>query len=88
MMDPTLCHYCNKSKLDPKDRYFLPSGIEVCKECAARHGKGVKGGPSKEEQKQLAPGSKRTRKEQTAQKLLEQMERNKAARTGKKKTDR
>lgn len=41
MMDPTLCHYCNKNKLDPKDRYFLPSGIEVCKECAARHGKGT-----------------------------------------------
>jgi hypothetical protein len=42
MMDPTLCHYCNKNKLDPKDQYFLPSGIEVCKECASRHGKGIK----------------------------------------------
>jgi hypothetical protein len=42
MMDPTLCHYCNKNKLDPSDKYFLPSGIQVCKECAARQGKGVK----------------------------------------------
>lgn len=24
MLDPTLCHHCNKNKLNPKDRYFLP----------------------------------------------------------------
>jgi hypothetical protein len=29
----------HKNKLDPKDRYFLPNGIQVCKECAARHNK-------------------------------------------------
>ena len=37
--DPALCHYCHKNKLNPKDRYFLPNGIQVCKECAARHSK-------------------------------------------------
>jgi len=41
MFEPSLCHYCNKNKLDPKDKYYLPSGIEVCKECAARHGAGT-----------------------------------------------
>ena len=41
MQDPKLCHYCHKNKLDPKDEYFLPNGIEVCKECAARNGKGT-----------------------------------------------
>jgi len=41
MQDPSLCHYCHKNKLDPKDKYFLASGIEVCKECAARHGTGT-----------------------------------------------
>jgi hypothetical protein len=40
MFEPSLCHYCNKNKLDPKDEYFLPNGIQVCKECAARHGAG------------------------------------------------
>jgi hydrogenase maturation factor HypF (carbamoyltransferase family) len=39
MLDPKLCHYCHKNKLDPKDRYFLPNKIEVCKECAAQHGR-------------------------------------------------
>ena len=29
MFDPSLCHYCNKNKLDPKEKYYLPSGIEV-----------------------------------------------------------
>jgi hypothetical protein len=41
MFEPSLCHYCNKNKLNPKDQYFLPNGIEVCKECAALHGKGA-----------------------------------------------
>ena len=38
------------------------------------------GAGEKEEQKQPAPRPKRSSKEQTAQKLLEQMERNKAIR--------
>ncbi|HEU5409173.1 MAG TPA: hypothetical protein VFU48_15505 [Nitrospira sp.] len=25
--DPTLCHYCNKNKLNPNEEYFLPNGI-------------------------------------------------------------
>jgi hypothetical protein len=33
---PELFHYCNVKKLDPKDRYFMPNGIEICKECTAR----------------------------------------------------
>jgi hypothetical protein len=36
MLDPKLCHYCHKNKLDPKDKYFLPNGIEVCKQCTAQ----------------------------------------------------
>ena len=36
MLDPKLCHYCHKNKLDPKDEYFLPNGIEVCKQCTAQ----------------------------------------------------
>jgi len=86
MMDPTLCHYCNKNKLDPTDKYFLPSGIEVCKECAARHGEGVKSQPSKEEPSHAAPRPKRSPKEQAAEKLLEHMARNKAARKRKQET--
>ena len=80
MMDSTLCHYCNRNKLDPTDKYFLPNGIEVCKECAARHGKPVKSQPNKEERSQPAPRTKRSPKEQAAEKLLEHMARNKAAR--------
>lgn len=38
MHDPSFCHYCNESKLDATDKYYLPNGIEVCKECAANHG--------------------------------------------------
>ncbi len=38
MFDPSFCHHCNVNKLDPKDKYFLPNGIAVCKECAERHG--------------------------------------------------
>src|SRR5215472_9028924 len=41
MQDPLLCHYCNKNKLDTKDKYYLPNGIEVCQECAARYGTGM-----------------------------------------------
>lgn len=41
MFDPIWCHYCNANKLDPKDKYYLPNGIEVCKECAAKHGSGT-----------------------------------------------
>ena len=41
MHDPAFCHYCNTNKLDPTDKYYLPSGIEVCKECAAKHGAGM-----------------------------------------------
>ena len=41
MHDPAFCHYCNVNKLDPKDKFHLPSGIEVCKECAVRHGSGT-----------------------------------------------
>lgn len=41
MLDSKLCHYCHKNKLDPKDKYFLPNGIEVCKQCAAQHGAGT-----------------------------------------------
>jgi hypothetical protein len=41
IQDPSLGHYCHKNKLDPKDRYFLPSGIQVCKECAAGHARGA-----------------------------------------------
>jgi hypothetical protein len=41
MFEPSLCHYCNKNKLDPNEKYFLPNGIQVCKECAARHGAGT-----------------------------------------------
>ena len=41
MHDPAFCHYCNKNKLDPKDKYFLPNGIEVCKACAAEHRRGT-----------------------------------------------
>jgi len=37
--DPSLCHYCHKNKINPKDRYFLTNGIQVCKECAAHHSK-------------------------------------------------
>jgi len=33
----SLCHHCNKNKLNKKDRHFLPNGIEVCKESAERH---------------------------------------------------
>jgi len=40
MSDPAFCHHCNKNKLDPDDKYFLPSGIQVCKECAERYGAG------------------------------------------------
>ena len=39
MQDSSLCHYCHKNKLNPKDRSFLPNGIQVCKECAAEHGR-------------------------------------------------
>jgi hypothetical protein len=38
IQDSSLCHYCHKNRLDPNDKYFLPNGIEVCKECAERHG--------------------------------------------------
>ena len=38
MHDPSFCHYCNVNKLDPKDKYYLPNGIEVCQECAERLG--------------------------------------------------
>lgn len=41
MHDPAWCHYCNKNKLDPDEKYYLPNGIEVCKECAERHGSGT-----------------------------------------------
>lgn len=41
MFDPTLCHYCNKNKINPNEKYFLPNGIEVCKECAGKHGAGA-----------------------------------------------
>ena len=41
MFDPFFCHHCNANKLDPKDKYYLPNGIEVCKECAGQHGKGT-----------------------------------------------
>ena len=41
MHDPSFCHYWNVNKLDPKDKYYLPSGIEVCRECAGKHGSGV-----------------------------------------------
>ena len=41
ILDPKLCHYCHKNKLDPKDKYFLPNGIRVCKECAAGHARGT-----------------------------------------------
>ena len=41
MQDPTLCHYCHKNKIDPKDKHFLPNGIQVCEECAAQHGSGT-----------------------------------------------
>jgi len=80
MMDPTLCHYCNKNKLDPTEKYFLPSGIEVCKDCAAHHGEGVKSQPSKEKQNQAAPVLKKSSNGRTAGKLLEHLGRNKAAR--------
>jgi hypothetical protein len=42
MHDPSFCHYCNVNKLDPKDKHYLPSGIEVCKGCAERHGSGTR----------------------------------------------
>jgi hypothetical protein len=87
MMDPTLCHYCDKNKLEPTDKYFLPSGIEVCKDCAARHSQGVKSQPSKEKQNQPAPGLKRSPNERTAEKLLEHMGRNKATRKRKQGTE-
>jgi formylmethanofuran dehydrogenase subunit E len=41
MFDPSFCHHCNENKLDPKDKYYLPNGIEVCKQCAERHGSGT-----------------------------------------------
>ncbi len=41
MFDPSFCHHCNENKLDAKDKYFLPNGIEVCKQCAERHGSGT-----------------------------------------------
>ena len=41
MHDPAWCHYCNKNKLDPGEKYYLPNGIEVCRECAERHGSGT-----------------------------------------------
>jgi hypothetical protein len=81
MMDPTRCHYCNKNRVNPKDKYSLPNGIELCEECAARHSTDVQG---KEAQMQLTPESTRSPKEQAAQKLLEQMKQNKAARKRKK----
>ena len=28
MFDLSFCHHCNVNKLDPKDKYFLPNGIE------------------------------------------------------------
>ena|ERR1039458_3416531 len=31
--DPMLCHHCNENRLDPKWKYLLKNGIEVCKEC-------------------------------------------------------
>lgn len=41
MQDSRLCHSCNKNRLDPKDVYFLPNGIQVCKERAEKHGAGT-----------------------------------------------
>jgi hypothetical protein len=41
MHDPAFCDYCNVNKLDPKDKYYLPNGIEVCRECAEKHGSGA-----------------------------------------------
>lgn len=38
MHDASFCHYCNVNKLDPKDKYYLPNEIEVCKECAEKRG--------------------------------------------------
>ena len=40
VFDPSFWHHRDKDKLDPKDRYFLPNGIQVCKECTERHGSG------------------------------------------------
>jgi hypothetical protein len=54
MYDPTLCHYCNKKKLDPKEKYFLPNGIEVCKECASRHGSGITKKAARRQAKKIA----------------------------------
>jgi hypothetical protein len=50
MHDPAWCHYCNKNKLDPDEKYYLPNGIEVCKECAERHGSGYGNAASAESQ--------------------------------------
>lgn len=41
MHDPSFCHYCNVNKLDPKGKYYLANGIEVCRECAERNGLGA-----------------------------------------------
>ena len=41
MHDPAWCHYCNKNKLEPDEKYYLPNGIEVCRDCAARHSTGT-----------------------------------------------
>lgn len=30
MAGPKLCHLCNKNRLNPKDKFYLPNGIEVC----------------------------------------------------------
>jgi hypothetical protein len=29
MFDPSFCHHCNVNKLDPRDKYYLPNGIEA-----------------------------------------------------------
>jgi hypothetical protein len=47
IQDPSLCHYCHKNKLDPKNKYFLPNGIQVCRNCAAEHGRGTSSRPAK-----------------------------------------
>ena len=36
-LNPALCHYCQVTKLDPKDKSFLADGTPVCKECAEMH---------------------------------------------------
>jgi hypothetical protein len=35
MKNPSFCHHCDKNRLEPYDKCFLPSGKQVCKECAS-----------------------------------------------------